>query len=239
MNIRAAICELIATFALTYVGMLAIMHFAGDPGGLLGVAFAHGLVIAVMVAGIGHISGGHINPAVTIGLFLAKKIDAMNAIVYIIAQVVGAILAAFVINMAFGLTTVLAGTPALAAQVTMQDAIGFEFIATFFLMFVIYGAAVSQKSYPNAGMFIGMAVVVGILAIGPLTGAALNPARYLGGAIIGGDLQHVVVYLVGPILGAAVAALLWEYVLDRSPRPQIKPDVKPDLESDAPTEPLT
>lgn len=229
---------MIATFALTFVGMLAIMHFAGESSGLLGIAFAHGLVIAVMVAGIGHISGGHINPAVTIGLLFARKIDFLNAIVYIIAQVTGAVLAAFVINSAFGPLVVLSGTPALIEGVTMIDGIGYEFIATFFLMFVIYGAAVSQKGYPNAGMFIGMAVVVGILAIGPITGAALNPARYLGGAIIGGDLQHAVVYLVGPILGAVTAALLWEFVLDRSPRPEVKPVVEPEVHEGPPSEPL-
>jgi MIP family channel proteins len=220
--VRNAVAEAIGVFALCFVGMLAIANLGDVPGGLVGIAFAHGLAIAIMVAALGHVSGGHFNPAITIGLLVGRKIDALTATVHVVAQLVGGLLAAWLVALTFSTDVVTTGTPALGAGVGGGTGIVLEAVATFFLVFTVFGTAVDKRApasvYPFA---IGLSITAGILAIGPYTGAALNPARWFGPALVGPGLADGLVWIVGPVLGGIVAALVHEYVL--SPRPAAEP----------------
>lgn len=214
MKFRALLAEFIGTFALIFVGVLTIHHLKG-PDALIGIALAHGLTIATLASATAAISGGHLNPAVTFGLLLAKRIDFANAIGYMVAQCVGAIAAGYAAVFVIGGDSAVAasGTPALSNGVTMTAGIVAEMIATFFLVFVIMGTAVDRRAPKVGALFIGLAVTIGIFAIGPLTGAALNPARWLSG-VAGSSLKDAAVYIIGPLLGAAIAALVYSAFLE-------------------------
>ncbi len=224
MNTKALIAELIGTFTLIFIGVGAIAANAlsGGSSGLTGIALAHGLTIAVMVTATGAISGGHLNPAVTIGLLCAKKIDLTNAIGYVIAQCLGAVLAAFFITLCVPLDTLNAvgmGTPALSPGITPTMGLLTEIILTFFLVFVVYGTAVDQRAPKMGGLFIGLTVTLDILMGGPISGAAMNPARHLGPALLGGGLQNLWIYWVGPVTGGILAAVTYKNVFqDNSSR---------------------
>ncbi len=219
MNQKALVAEFIGTFALIFIGVGAIAsnHFSGGQSGLVGIALAHGLAIAVMVSATAAISGGHLNPAVTIGLFVAKKINATNTIGYVIAQCLGAIAAAFLIRLCLPpeiLTAVNMGTPSLGPGISAGMGILTEIILTFFLVFVVYGTAVDRRAPQVGGLFIGLTVALDILMGGPITGAAMNPARHLGPALLGGGLQNIGIYWIGPIAGGVLAALVYKKVLE-------------------------
>lgn len=214
MNSKKFIAEFIGTFALIFIGAgsVAINHMTGGTSGLTGIALAHGLTIAVMVTATMAISGGHLNPAVTIALLCTRKTDLPSAISYIIAQCLGAIFAAFLLRLCLPLTALSAvnfGTPSLAPEVSASMGLLTEIILTFFLMFVIMGTAVDSRAPKMGGLFIGLAVTLDIFVGGPLTGAAMNPARYLGPAVIAGDLQNFWLYWVGPIAGAILAGVIY------------------------------
>jgi aquaporin Z len=222
MNGRALIAEFVGTFALIFVGVgcIAANGAAGAGGTLVGVALAHGLTIGVMVAATAAISGGHLNPAVTLGALVTKKIDAMNAVGYIVAQCLGAVVAAALVRAALPselLISVGMGTPALAGDVSGAQGILIEAVLTFFLMFVVYGTAIDPRGPGLAGLFIGLTIVLGILVAGPFTGGALNPARHLGPALMGGGGRDILVYWIGPVTGAVLAALLYHHVLEKLP----------------------
>lgn len=215
---RRLVAELFGTFMLVFFGAGAIMTtmFPKAGFGLLGIALAHGIALAVGVSATMAISGGHLNPAVTAGMLAIRRIDARTAGLYIAAQIVGAVLAAFLLKwlLPSGVTKVLAlGTPAIAANITLGSAIAIEATLTFFLMSAVLGTAVSAEAPKIAGFGIGLTLFIGILIGGPLTGAALNPARAFGPALASGQWISQGVYWIGPILGALVAAFLWEKFL--------------------------
>lgn len=215
MNTKALVAEFIGTFALVFVGIGAIAANAG----LTGIALAHGITIAVMVSAVGFISGGQFNPAVTIGALLAKKIDVNKAIGYIIVQCLGAITATALIKLAVpeqALVAVGMGTPALGTGITTTQALVAEIILTFFLMFVIYGTAIDKRAPKMGGLFIGLVITANIFMGGPISGAAMNPARHLGPALLGGGLDNMWIYWVGPIIGSSLAALLYHNVLEEN-----------------------
>jgi MIP family channel proteins len=223
------IAEFIGTFALVFVGGGAIMmaQHTGNPAGLLQIALAHGLILALMVSAAMNVSGGHFNPAVTTALLVAKRITPTIAGVHILAQLIGSLAAAWALKMTMPTAVFVAtqgGGQSIALDVTMTQAIVLEAIATFFLMFVIYGTAVYVNAPRIGGLAIGLTIAADILAIGPLTGASMNPARSLGPAMASGVLTGQVVYWVGPILGAIAAALLWEYGLLRGEPAPPKPE---------------
>lgn len=221
MNGRAAVAEFIGTFALCYVGVLAIHHFQGVAGGLLAIAFAHGLTIAVMATATGSISGGHLNPAVTLVMLLAKKVTAADACAYVVAQIAAGFAAGAVLLGTYDPSVIAAGTPQLADGITMAQAFTAEILATFMLVFVIFGAAVHHKAPEVGGIYIGFAVMVGILAVGPLTGAAMNPARWLGTGVIGGVFENPALYFAGPVLGALLAAVVYKTLFEGyQPKPE-------------------
>lgn len=206
----ALIAEFIGTFALIFIGAGA---GALGTGGLVGVAFAHGLVIVAFAYAYGHLSGTHINPAVTIGLFAAKQIDAARAGAYVVTQLLGGIAGAFALQFVLGDKAGSLGATTLAEGVTPAQGFVIETILTFFLVNTILNAAVSGKAGGHAGLAIGLTLVFCILMGGPLTGASLNPARTLGPAVATGNFSDVWLYFVGPILGGILAALLYETTL--------------------------
>jgi aquaporin Z len=219
MNGKALLAEFIGTFALVFVGVGAIAsnHMMGGQSGLVGIALAHGLTLAVMVSATAAISGGHINPAVTLGALLGGKIDVPNAIGYIVAQCLGGIVAAALIKLAMpaaALAAVSMGTPALGAGISAGMGLVMEIILTFFLVFVVYGTAIDGRAPKVGGLFIGLTLASGILIGGSITGAALNPARHLGPALLGGGLQNLWLYWVGPLLGGAIAGLVYHNTLE-------------------------
>src|SRR5215204_676190 len=209
--IRNAVAEAIGIFTLVFVGVLAV----ANEGDLTGAALAQGLAIAVMVAALGHVSGGHFNPAITLGLFLGRKIDLPMAIVYWVAQLFGGLVAALVVALATSTEVVEIGTPTLGEGIGAGWGIVLEIVATFFLVLVVFGTVVDRRApasvYPFA---IGLTITAAILAIGPYTGGALNPARAFGPALIGGEWGGVAAWLIGPLIGAVLAWAVHEYVLE-------------------------
>jgi len=212
MKKDALIAEFIGTFALIFVGICAIANGAS----LTGVALAHGLTIAVMVSATGAVSGGHLNPAVTIGALTAKKIDVTNAIGYIIAQCLGGIVAALILKFILPAGAIGGGTPALGANVSICQGLVMEVILTFFLVFVIFGTAIDKRAPQVGGLFIGLTVALDILAGGPITGAAMNPARHFGPAVIAGGahIKMIWLYWVAPVAGAILAAQIYHHTLE-------------------------
>ncbi len=203
------LAEAIGTFTLVFVGVLSIT--AGPPTGaaavsLASIAFAHGLAIAVMVAALGAISGGHFNPAVTFGFVATGRMTIARGLLYWAAQLVGAAAAALLLRATVGVALVAMGTPDLVSNLSVLSAVILEAVATFFLVLVVFGTAVDERApksvYPMA---IGLTVTLGIMAIGPLTGGALNPARAFGPALVSGHWANQLVYWAGPLLGGALA----------------------------------
>jgi aquaporin TIP len=220
MKISALIAEFIGTFALIFVGVgsIAADAMTGGKLGLTGIALAHGLTIAVFVSATGAVSGGHLNPAVTIGLACAKKYDIRTAVGYVIAQCLGAISAAWLIQCSIPAEILVAinmGTPGVAAGVTPKMALLTEIILTFFLVFVVYGTAVDHRGPKVGGLFIGLTVALGVMMGGPISGAAMNPARHLGPALLGGGFHNAWIYWVGPIVGGVLAAIIYKTQLEK------------------------
>lgn len=215
-SIRHFVSEFIGTFALVFIGGASIA--AG--GGLVGVALAHGLILAVMVSATMRISG-HFNPAVTIGFLAARRIEPIMAGVYVAAQIIAAILAAYALKGLLPWQLAAAtrlGGQSISLDITLGQAIGLEAIATFFLAFVIFGTAVDPKAPRVAGLAIGLTIAADILAIGPFTGASMNPARSFGPAVASGIFEGQAVYWIGPIVGAVAAAVLYDTLFIRRER---------------------
>jgi MIP family channel proteins len=202
------LAEFLGVFFLCLFGIGAIMNGVE----ITGVALAHGLAIFIAICAFAHISGAHFNPAVTIALAATKRIAPVDAVAYIVAQLIGAAAAAAVLKSAFG---TLGGVPALADGVTTSTGILIEAVATFILMIVIMGVAVDSRGTFSivAGLPIGMAIVGDIFFAGPATGAAMNPARWFGPALVTGDMGSALIYLVGPIVGALVAVFVYDLVM--------------------------
>lgn len=219
LDLRAYVAEFIGTFALIFVGVgaIAATGIAKDSPGLVAVALAHGLTIAVMASATAAISGGHLNPAVTLGALVAGKISPVNAVAYWVSQFLGGVAAAALITAvepAGALAAVHYGAPAAGNGISGTQAMLLEGVLTFFLMFVIYGTAIDRRAPKVGALFIGLTVTLDIFIGGPLTGAAMNPARWFGPAIYNGSLGDAWIYLIGPGAGGALAALLWRFFLE-------------------------
>ncbi len=216
---RHFVAEFIGTFALVFVGGAAIMiaKDSGSTSGLLEIALAHGLILAVMVSALMRISG-HFNPAITLGFLATRRIDPMMAGVYIVAQVIGAIVAAYTLKFTFpfALFEATRGTgQSLALQVSGPQGFVLEAIATFFLALVVFGTAVDPKAPRIGGLAIGLTVAADIIAIGPLTGGSMNPARSFGPAVASGIYEAQLIYWFAPIAGAVAACVLYEFLFIR------------------------
>lgn len=217
---RPLVAEFLGTFALCFIGAGAICTNQWTDGavGLLGIAVAHGTVLAVMISALGHVSGGHFNPAVTMGLLTANKIEGAQAAAYVAAQLAGAAGAGYLLTLIFPAVVwqpVNLGTPGLAGGITAAQGTLVETVLTFFLVLTVFGTAVDPKGSWNAiaGFGIGAVLIFDILVGGPLTGAAMNPARAFGPALASGFWDHHLVYWLGPVLGGVLAGFLYSSVL--------------------------
>ncbi|MFA5862061.1 MAG: aquaporin [Candidatus Thermoplasmatota archaeon] len=215
---RKAVAELIGTFMLIYIGVLVLV--VPEPRNLVGVGLAHGIALGVMISATMMISGGQLNPAITVGLLAVKRISPAQAAYNIVGQLVGGIAAGYLAWASLGwakfggFPVIVPGVPDLGAGVSIGTGILIETILTFFLMFVVMGTAVDNRFGARlGGMAIGLTIAADIMAAGPLTGAAMNPARWIGAAIPASHTANALVYIIGPILGAVLAALVYQHVL--------------------------
>ena len=210
---RHFVAEFIGIFALVFVGGASIMSATmSNINPLVPAAFAHGIILAIMVTATMRISG-HLNPAVTIGFMVTRRIEPMMGVVYIIAQLLGAAVAAYALKAVFPAhvaETTRLGGQVVSGDINMPQAILCEAIATFFLVFVVFGTAVDPHAPKVGGFAIGLTVTADILAIGSRTGGSMNPARSFGPAVVSQIFEGQAVYWIGPIIGGIAAALLYD-----------------------------
>jgi aquaporin Z len=218
---NAQIAEIVGTYLFFFVGMGAVatlnrLQVNGSDidttASLVVIALAHGLALAVMVSALGAISGAHFNPAVTFGVWIAGHIPARLAASYVVSQLIGGLLAAWTLRAIFpvGVSPNL-GLPQLFAGLDPAVGLVVEAILTAVLLMAVFGTAVDPRSPKTGGLFIGLAVAADILMGGPLTGAAMNPARWLAPAAVVGDYSNSAVWIVGPLVGATIVALLYRF----------------------------
>jgi aquaporin Z len=239
------LAEFLGTFALTFFGGGAIcadvLLRARAPFGpvdLVLVAAAHAVVLAVMVTALGHISGAHFNPAVTLAALVSRRIEARLAGLYALAQFAGGLVGALLLGAVFSSAVTAAaafGAPAPAAGVGALPAMWLEIILTFFLVTVIWATAIDPRGAFKsiAGFGIGATLFFDIVVGGPVTGAAMNPARAFGPALLAGILNpaHFLIYWAGPALGAVLAAVVYVYVLQPGDEMVEPTDVPPPAEA--------
>ncbi|HVA93856.1 MAG TPA: MIP family channel protein [Candidatus Dormibacteraeota bacterium] len=216
------LAEFIGTFALVFFGVGAIIadQFlrtstdAHSGIGILGIALAQGLIFGIMVSSLGHISGGHFNPAITIGFWVVRRFSTFDTLAYWVAQITGAVAAAYLLRrLPFDAwSAVQLGTPDLANGITRTDGMILEAVMTFFLVFVFFATIVDEHgAFKNiAGFATGLTLTVSVLLGAPFTGAALNPARAVGPALAANHWTNHGVYWIGPLAGGVVAAWLYD-----------------------------
>ncbi len=215
------VAEAIGTFLFVFIGAGSVVlgsHLnGGDAGGLVGVALAHGLALAVLISALGPISGGHLNPAVTFGVWITGHVDAGRAGLYVLVQLLGGAAGALALRIVFNEASwgpVDIGTPAVDPAIGIAGAIVIEAILTVVLLLAVLGTAIDRRAPKIGGLAIGLAVTADVLMGGPLTGAAMNPARWFGPAVVSGSFADWYVWWIGPLVGAAVAALVYRYALE-------------------------
>lgn len=211
--LRRAFAEFVGTFTLLFVGISSI----AVGGNLTTVALAHGLAIAVMVSAVGHISGGHFNPAVTFAFLITRRMAPVLAVVYWVTQFVAAVAAVLLVKAIFPddiADRTRLGAPGVAKVIGSGSAFAMELVLTFFLVFVVFATAADPRGTFKsiAGLAIGLTITMDVLAGGPLTGAAMNPARAFGPQLIQNAWSDAWVWYAGPLAGAALAALAYEYL---------------------------
>jgi MIP family channel proteins len=212
--------EALGTFLLVFLGAGAIVASASAYGApdLLIVAIGLGMALAIGVTIAMSISGGHINPAVTIGMLVTGRIKAADAAAYIVAQVVGgyigAALLALILPASVG-AAVNWGSTTLSANVSVLQGIAIEAVITFILVLAVFGTAVDERAPRMGGLGIGLALMLCVLVAGPFTGGSANPARTIGPELVSGNFSYWYVYWIGPIIGGIVAALMYQNVILR------------------------
>jgi MIP family channel proteins len=234
--LRNCIAELVGTFFLCFIGagvICADKTFPNAGIGLLGIAIAHGLALSIGVSATMNVSGGHLNPAVTITMWVYKKIDTDQAIYYVISQLLGGVIAGGLIVLFYGSTggameagfgtphvTVSDRIPSISGWQLQLYAIAVEAVLTFILVFSIFGTAVDPRAPKIGGFGIGLAIAMDILVGGPLTGASMNPARTLGPGVWEAGIRGFefmkdsLVYVIGPVIGGILAGGLYiNYIL--------------------------
>ena len=221
--LRRAIAEFVGTFALIFVGAGSIMTAAGpaDQSPLLPTALAHGLVIAVMASAVGHISGGHFNPAVTFAFVVTRRMVLSLAAAYWVAQFGGAVVGALLLRWIYPAELrdrLELGAPFLEG-VDGAQWFAIEAILTFFLVWVIFACAADPRGTFKsiAGLAIGFTITFDILIGGPLTGAAMNPARAFGPELVQNFWDDAWIYYTAPLVGAGIAGLLYHHLYLRAP----------------------
>jgi MIP family channel proteins len=223
----ALTAEALGTFLFFFVGMGAVVmgtHTGDGGGGLLGVALAHGLALAVLVSALGAVSGAHFNPAVTFAVLVVGRITPALAGLYVLVQLAAAVLAGVALWAVFPESSWgTLGTPALADGISPIQGIIIEAVLTVLLVIAVFGTAIDPRGPKIGGLAIGLAVAADILMGGPLTGGAMNPARWFGPAVASGTYEDWYVWWIGPLLGAAVAALLFRVAFEERGEPDVAP----------------
>ncbi len=222
------VAEAVGTFLFFFVGAGAVVvnDLSGGAVGLVGIALAHGLALAVMVSALGAVSGGHFNPAVTFGAWIAGKIEPLRALLYVAAQLVGGLAAGLALRALLpqeAWQPSAIGTPALGEGISPLAGIGIEAVLTVVLVLTVFGTAIDPRAPRLGGMAIGLAVAADILMGGPLTGAAMNPARWFGPAVASGQLADWYVWWIGPLIGGALAAVIYRFSLAGEAAPAVTP----------------
>ena len=219
---KKCVAEALGTFMLCFIGAGAIVTDAAFGGiGLVAIAVAHGLALSIAVSATMNVSGGYINPAVTVVMLVTGRINGSGAAAYIVSQLAGATIAGVAVLLIFngvpgGADAVAAtglGTPAPGPGVSAATALGTEIVLTALLVFAIFGTAVDRRAPKIGGFGIGLTIAANILMGGPISGASMNPARTFGPGLVGGVWSAHWVYWVGPIVGALVAGLLYHHVV--------------------------
>jgi aquaporin Z len=214
MDFRKAAAELLGSFLFFTIGYLSVgaAGAAEFTTGLLVVPFAFGFGLLAAIFAFGHISGGHFNPAVTVAMVLDKRTTPVDAVGYIVAQVIGAILAGLFVMVAINQATVTAGitAPNAAAGVTDIGALLIETVATAGFIAVILAS--TKRAPALAALAIPLTLVAIHFGLATLTGSSVNPARSLGSAIVGGDLSKIWIYIVAPVVGAVLGWLAWKVI---------------------------
>lgn len=216
-TLRPVAAEFVGTFVFLFIACGSVVVDAARGGlfGLGGIAFAHAFAYAIAVTLTMTISGGHLNPAVTFAVWAAGRISLRRASLYVAAQLAAGIVAVLLIRSLVpggGAATSL-GVPRIAPDLTLTSAVFVEAVLTFFLLCAVFGTAVSAHAPKVGGFAIGLVLLPAMFLGGPLTGAALNPARAFAPALVSMDWHGHLAYWIGPLLGAALAALLWAKVL--------------------------
>ncbi len=216
---KRVIVEFVGVFALLFMGIGSIIVTGGSD--IVAIALAHGLAIGLLVMAAGHISGGYFNPAVTIAMMVTGRIEGSTGGLYIVAQLMGGVAGTLAILATFPEAmrdAVSLGVPAVGGGFSETNALVAEIVTTFFLIFVIFGVAVDQRSAKGVGgLVIGLTITMDILAIGSVSGGAMNPARWFGPALVGGHWDDFWIWIIGPIVGAVAAAFLFNDVLLAGP----------------------
>ena len=213
------LAEMVGAFALVFAGCGAIVIDTTSHGQIthVGVAITFGLVIATMIYATGHISGAHLNPAVTLAFALTRHFPIARVPLYWIAQLAGAAVAAALLRLLFGNVAHLGTTLPIGSD---RQSLGLEIVLTFFLMFVIMAVATDDRAVGQAAAIaIGGTVLLDAMFGGPISGASMNPARSFGPALVSGTWSHLWVYIVGPGIGAVLGSFIYELVRGEHPRP--------------------
>ncbi|CAL9761300.1 unnamed protein product [Musa acuminata subsp. burmannicoides] len=229
-TLKAYLAEFISTLLFVFAGVGSAIAYnkltssaALDPAGLVAIAVCHGFALFVAVSVGANISGGHVNPAVTFGLALGGQITILTGIFYWVAQLLGAVVGAFLVKFATGLDT---PTHGLGDGVGAGEAVVMEIIITFALVYTVYATAADPKKGSLgtiAPIAIGFIVGANILAAGPFSGGSMNPARSFGPAVASGNFSDLWIYWVGPLIGGGIAGLVYTYAYmcsDHQPLPQ-------------------
>jgi aquaporin Z len=216
---QRAVAEFVGAFALLFIGAGAASIYGAND--IVAIALGTGLAIAVMVTAVGHISGGHFNPAVTLGFLVTRRIHPVHAVVYWIVQFGGAALAVLMLKWVLPNASSPYGAPSLANVLDKGQGVAVEAVLTFFLVWVIFACAADPRGAFDkiAGLAIGGVITMGTLMAFVLTGAAMNPARAFGPQLVANDWKNWWIWYVGPLAGGVIAAVLYELMYLRSPEP--------------------
>jgi aquaporin TIP len=228
---RKLLAEFVGTFALIFIGAGSIVAVGNEitgitPGaGLVTIALAHGLAIGTMVTAVGHVSGGHFNPAVSVAAWVTRRLTTLELFAYLVAQFAGGIVGAAVLRLVVppdSWEPAVLGATLVASTISDAQAITIEAVLTFFLVWVVFGTAIDPEGAfaKIAGLAIGFVIAMDIMMGGPFTGASMNPARSLGPAVVAGEYTGVWVYFIGPVIGAALAAVSYDQVVLRRRAPR-------------------
>jgi aquaporin TIP len=217
---RRGVAEFVGTFTLIFIGGGAGIVSGHD---IVAVALANGLAIGIMVTNLGHISGGHFNPAITAGFVATRRITLRLAVVYWISQFAGGIVGALGLRWLFHKPAVLAAVPQVSHGFGTGRGLVLEMVLTFFLVWAVFATAVDPRGAFKAiaGLAIGLTITIDVFMGGPLTGAAMNPARAFGPELASNVWAQGWIYWVGPVVGALVAALAYDYLYLRPLAPTV------------------